>query len=270
MVSNAGQVLHGNRLGVFLHSGFHFSNALFDLLNLLPDVPNLPCEVRLAVIPLPHSAFDCSLLQRANVRAAIKGVILPVEQVDGLHVLMLALDALQLLPQGGQSFRVAAIDGGIVPIVPNIIQQLRSLIVVGEVGSPSIVLAFLLLHREVGASGNQDTGAPCTNLVVAVDVKGQRPLVLVEHPIHPVPLGGGLALGLHFLSNAPRLIHLTLILGGCRAGHIIPVRAHLVRSPGHIFVDFIAHCLRPPFTCGKNSLPMSFCGMSISSQIAAI
>ena len=112
---------------VELFSWKSLSNALFDLLNLLPDVPNLPCEVRLAVIPLPHSAFDCSLLQRANVRAPIESVVLTVEQVDGLHVLMLALDALQLLPQGGQSFRVAAIDGGIVPIIPDAVQNLSSL-----------------------------------------------------------------------------------------------------------------------------------------------
>ena len=255
VVGNAGKFRNLNRLGVGRGGGLNFFDTVFQPVNAGRRIAQLPRQERRTVAPLFHPGLNHGLFARANALTALHCAELAEMLIDDDHVFVLLLFVLQLLIQSCKHFRVAARDRCVECIAADALQQLSSLIVVGEIRLPSICLPFLLLHREIGAADNQDARTPCPNLVLPVDCKGQRPLVLIKHPIHPVALCGGLAAGLCLLCNLPRIGDLLLIVRRGLARNVVPERAHLVGLAGHLFVDFVPHCLGSFLHLGEEKLP---------------
>ena len=196
-------------------------------------------RVRDADVPATRpQAFNALPGGRGQLRAPVKGAVLPVVGIHGLHRGALLLQALQLCGQGLDCLGVVALDG----LGVGDAEQLQVVLCTGKglpVGVPRGHLLGLLRGREIASAGDHDGRAPGADLVVTVDGLRQGRGVPVKQVFGAVSLRLGGALGFYGLQDLRGLVHPGVVAGGCAPGLVVAKAAHLVRNAGGALVDSV-------------------------------
>ena len=161
--------------------------------------------------------------------------MLAIVGVDGLHGLLIRLQALQLGLQLFHGQRVVGADpahaGG-----AYLVQQARDLYVLAHIAVTGGVLLVLFPHREIGAPGGQDRGHTGIYGILLVEVFRQLAGVAVKQPVDLVMVHGINAA----LLSLPQLIgriHHSPVLRRGGAGFIVIKAVHNLGLPRRCLVD---------------------------------